>query len=514
MTAATTFEKTVLGGLWRMKGRPAAADDATETVNDIHSQLNATRVAAVRRPRSFEDVRRIVREARDAGLPIAVSGGRHAMGGQQFAEGAILVDMRDLRWIGPFDSERGLLEVAAGIQWPALLDALDAMQDDGDEAWTIAQKQTGADRLTIGGALAANVHGRGLTMRPFIQDVESFLIIDADARLHRYSRAENPRLFRLAIGGYGLFGIIVSVTLRLVRRQKLERVVRILDMPELMQTFAGRIAEGFLYGDFQFAIDDDSPDFLRRGILSCYKPATFDRPIPAEQRALSEDAWRDLLTLAHVDKAECWERYSRHYLATHGQLYWSHKHQLSTYMDDYHRELDRNLDACPGSEMITEVYVPRERLADFMAAAAELLRAEKGNCVYGTIRLIERDHESFLAWANGDWACIIFNLHADHDAQSLARSADLFRGLIDLALARGGSYYLTYHRYATREQLLAAYPQFPEFLKLKLAYDPEERFQSEWYRHYKACFEEDAVATGMPTGDVGDVGRGRFAGPS
>lgn len=502
MTAATTFEKVVLGGLMRTKPRHPEAVDPAETVNDIHSGLNETRVAAVRRPRSFEDVRRVIREAREKGLPIAISGGRHAMGGQQFAEGAILVDMRDLNWIGPFDNQRGLLEVASGIQWPALLDALDAMQDEGGEAWTIAQKQTGADRLTIGGALAANVHGRGLTMRPFIQDVESFLLIDAEAELHRCSRTENPSLFRLAIGGYGLFGIIVSVTLRLVRRQKLERVVRVIETPELVEAFNGRIAEGFLYGDFQFAIDNDSPGFLRRGIFACYKPTDPEREIPAAQRALSEDAWRDLLTLAHVDKAECWERYSKHYLATHGQLYWSHKHQLSTYMDDYHRELDRKLDACPGSEMITELYVPRERLADFMDAAARLLRDKGGDCIYGTIRLIQRDHESFLAWAKGDFACIIFNLHADHDAASLAHSADLFRALIDLALARGGSYYLTYHRHATREQLLAAYPQFPEFLRLKLAYDPGERFQSEWYRHYKACFTEYAVSPEMVTGDA------------
>lgn len=503
MTAATVFEKVVLGGFGRAKAQPAAAGDSAETVNDIHSGLNQTRVAAVRRPRSFEDVRRIVREARDARLPIAVSGGRHAMGGQQFAEGAILLDMRDLNWIGPFDSRRGLLEVGAGIQWPALLDALDAMQDDDAQAWTIAQKQTGADRLTIGGALAANVHGRGLTMRPFIQDVESFLIVDADAELRWCSRTENPRLFSLAIGGYGLFGIIVSVTLRLVRRRKLERVVRVLDVPELADAFQDRVADGFLYGDFQFAIDNASPDFLRRGIFACYRPVGLDREIPTDQRALSEDAWRDLLTLAHVNKAECWERYSKHYLATHGQLYWSHKHQLSTYMDDYHREMDRKLDACPGSEMITEVYVPRERLADFMGAAAELLRAREANCVYGTVRLIERDRESFLAWAKEDCACVIFNLHADHDAESLDRSADVFRALIDLALARGGSYYLTYHRYAAREQLLAAYPQFPEFLRLKLAYDPEERFQSEWYRHYRAWFSGAATATGMSPGDPG-----------
>ncbi|MDQ3515526.1 MAG: FAD-binding oxidoreductase, partial [Gemmatimonadota bacterium] len=329
MTAAA-YARAVLG--MGLNDRKAIAPEPQPTVNDIHSQLNRTRVAGVQRPRSFEDVRRIVREARESDIPIAVCGGRHAMGGQQFAEGAMLVDMRDLDWIGPFDAQRGLLEVGAGIQWPALLDALDAMQAGRDDAWTIAQKQTGADRLTIGGALAANIHGRGLRMRPFIQDVESFLLVDADAELHRCSRAENARLFALAIGGYGLFGIVVSVTLRLVRRQKLERTVRVLDMPDLMDAFDSRIAKGYLYGDFQFAIDNSSPEFLHRGIFSCYKPADPAREIPQGQRSLSEESWRDLLTLAHVDKAECWERYSSHYLATDGQLYWSDKHQLSIYV--------------------------------------------------------------------------------------------------------------------------------------------------------------------------------------
>jgi len=59
-----------------------------------------------------------------------------------------------------------------------------------------------------------------------------------------------------------------------------------------------------------------------------------------------------------------------------------------------------------------------------------------------------------------------------------------------MAMRRGGSYYLTYSRDATREQVESCYPQFNDFLKLKIKYDPEERFQSDWYRHYKKLFEE------------------------
>ena len=73
----------------------------------------------------------------------------------------------------------------------------------------------------------------------------------------------------------------------------------------------------------------------------------------------------------------------------------------------------------------------------------------------------------------------------DHTPEGLERAAVTFRRLIDLASARGGSFYLAYHRHATREQIEACYPQFREFLARKLRHDPEERFQSDCYRHLR-----------------------------
>jgi hypothetical protein len=138
--------------------------------------------------------------------------------------------------------------------------------------------------------------------------------------------------------------------------------------------------------------------------------------------------------------------------------------------------------------MITEIYVPRERLADFMHEAAEELRRVGADVVYGTVRLIERDDETFLAWAREPWACVIFNLHVDHSRGGVARAAHAFRLLIDLAIARRGSYYLTYHRWATRAQVEACHPRFAEFLELKRRHDPDEVFQSDWYRHCRGLF--------------------------
>ena len=143
-------------------------------VNDVHSQLNRTRVRELLRPHTRDELAEIVRSASRKGLPISVSGCRHSMGGQQFATDSICIDTRELDRVISFDRERGLLEAEAGIQWPKLIRAYLDAQADETKQWGIAQKQTGADTFTLGGSLSSNVHGRGLRMKPLISNIESF----------------------------------------------------------------------------------------------------------------------------------------------------------------------------------------------------------------------------------------------------------------------------------------------------------------------------------------------------
>ncbi len=476
---------------------PGARRDAPQPesldilVNDIHSQLNPTRVREIVPVDSARAVQRAVRRAADAGGDVCIAGGRHAMGAQQFASGGMMLDMTRLNRVRSFDRTDGIVDVDAGIMWPALIDHLLGEQTGRERQWGIAQKQTGADRLTIGGALAANVHGRGLTMKPFIADVESFVLVDAKGESRTCSRTENAELFRLAIGGYGLFGVISTVKLRLIPRQKIQRIVEVRNIDDLPDAFEQRIAEGFMFGDFQFSVDETSQDFLRRGVFSCYRPIDRTAAMPAGQRELVDEDWHGLLLLAHNDKATAFDRYSKYYLSTSGQVYWSDTHQLSTYLDDYHVRIDTQLGAAHrATEMITEIYVPRPELPSFMAEVATVFRTNGVPIVYGTVRLIDQEDESFLRWATHPYACIIFNLHTIHTPEGVARAGQAFRDLIDMGIKRGGKYYLTYHRHARRDQVEACYPQLPEFLRLKRKYDPDERFQSDWYRHYKGMFAD------------------------
>jgi FAD/FMN-containing dehydrogenase len=464
--------------------RNAAAAQGGVEVNDMQSQLNATRVARIVEPTSIDEAAQHLRNARRRGEVVCVAGGRHAMGGQQFAEGGMLFDMRKLNRVLRFDRQKGFVDVEAGIQWPELIGYLVREQQGQPSAWGIRQKQTGVDQVTLGGSLAANIHGRGLRFAPIVADVESFALLDASGQLRHCDRKENAELFSLAIGGYGLFGLVTQVRLRLTRRKKLRRVVERIAVKDLMNGFDRRLREGFLYGDCQYAIHlaDDASE--HPGVFSCYQPVADSTSIPANQRQLSAEHWAELYRLTRVDKKKAFETYADYYFSTNGQVYWSDTHQLAGNFQEYRRAVAPER----GTEMITEVYVTKERFLDFMADAHADFLKHRVDMTYGTIRLIEPDDTTFLAWADRSYVCIVCNLHVLHTDEGKRQAAGHFRRILNLAIAHGGRFYLTYHRWATKEQVAACYPQFAEFLKLKRKLDRDELFQSQWYRHYKGLF--------------------------
>ena len=403
------------------------------------------------------------------------------MGGQGFGEGCEVMDLREMNQVVSLDVTKKLVRVAAGMQWPGLIDALRG----SGSGLTIRQKQTGADEMTIGGAVAVNMHGRGLGMAPFIDDLEELQVVIADGSLLRCSRDENMDLFSRVVGGYGCFGIVVEVTLRLVPLRNYRRDVTMISADRVVHWLTSQQKKGGIYGDFQFQIDPADEGFLRDGISACYFPDENGGEHPdfsRERPELDSGRIEKLLALAHSNPGEAFRQYTAHYSATDGCHYTGDEMQLSAYPTGYHARMDG---CSPGSEMISELYIPRSRLEDFLGYAAVFLRQQRAQVIYGTVRLIERDAESALAWARQPWACIVFNLHVDHSRAGLDKARREFRGLIDLALQQGGTFYLTYHRWATRRQLLQAYPQLPQWLERQSEQDPEKIWGSDWLRNLR-----------------------------
>ena len=174
------------------------------------STFNATisrRPAAIVRVHSTNDVVAAVRAANDLGLPIAVRGGGHSVAGHAVADGALVVDLRDLRTV-TVDPERRHARVAGGALW-----------DDVDAAtWahhlTLVGGtfgDTGVAGLTLGGGIGWLMGTQGLTCDNLIR---AEIVTAAGDRVVAGPDGD-PELLWALRGGGGNFGVVTSFEFRL-----------------------------------------------------------------------------------------------------------------------------------------------------------------------------------------------------------------------------------------------------------------------------------------------------------
>ena len=269
-----TFLKTA-GGLmaWPRTGSGLRRSGAGVLVNDIHSQLNPTRVHEIVPVDSLRALQRAIRRASGEGRAVCIAGGRHAMGAQQFAEGAMMLDTTKHNRVRSFDRakrhRRGRCR-----HHVAGADRLSA-QGSGGPPPPVGHRSE-ADRRGQADDRRSACRQRA---RPRSQD-------EAVHRRRRVVRARSTRRARRAPAAAprtrSCFASPSAATvssapsprvkLRLIPRQKIQRVVEVRTIDDLPTAFEQRIAEGFMFGDFQFSVDETSDDFLRKGVFSCYRP--------------------------------------------------------------------------------------------------------------------------------------------------------------------------------------------------------------------------------------------------
>lgn len=126
------------------------------------------------------------------------------------------------------DAQRGLLEVQAATPWTTIAGEL----RPGDaRAAAVAQSLPG----TVGESVARNTAGPD--GQPAVAHVHSLTLVTPEGELRRLARHRDRELFSLAVGGYGVFGVFYSITLRI---ESLARAVENATAPQRMVLHPGQ----------------------------------------------------------------------------------------------------------------------------------------------------------------------------------------------------------------------------------------------------------------------------------
>jgi decaprenylphospho-beta-D-ribofuranose 2-oxidase len=452
-------------------------------------RVYSARVGTIDSPRTTSGIREVLEQARKRNQPVCLMGTTHNLGGHAFLDGAVALDLKRFNRVITLDVPAKRITVESGITWEEIQNtinssglAVKAMQSDNN--------------FTVGGSLSANAHGRDLQFSTVIQSVLGFRIMLADGSVVHASRSENAELFRLAIGGYGMFGIILEVDLELVENSVYEQSSEILPIASLPEYFARKVQ-----GDPHAKLFIARPSIASQGFLDD-TIVTKWRVTPARPKNIfrldhERNVRRDRFLFA-LSRKYSWGKTLRWHAEKFISLHPSDGGFVSRNnamrppvsaikMFDYHSPAD--------TDVIQEFFIPIPRFLSFMESARSVLRESGTNLLGLTIRYVVQDSESFLSYAPREEAfAIVLYINERLSPEGWSKSNALTQRLIRLATQHGGTFYLTYAREVEPGDLRCAYPNMDAFFYKKHQFDPENRFTSRFFEYYRPHFLARRVA--------------------
>jgi FAD/FMN-containing dehydrogenase len=467
----------ILRAVWRDRDDipplpPGEVDDA--------SRLDRAKVAEVWQipagPAAAEEqLRALLQRAREQKLPVAIAGARHSMGGHTIAPDGIAIQMLGFRHMR-LDEQSNVLTVGAGALWSEVLPFLDA------RGRSVAVMQSN-DSFTVGGSLSVNCHGWQVGKAPFVSTVESFRLMTADGEVRTCSRAENTELFSLAAGGYGLFGVILDVRLRVVPNERY-RVERAVIPAEGYEAEFARRVEAAPDAEMAFGrlcVVPGERTFLREAILTSFHrdpPANGAVPplMPIKVGAISRAIYRSSIG-SDYGKQLRWDAEKNVGTAIYGR-YFTRNQLFSTGAEQLgERSADR-------VDILHESFVPKGRVAEFVGRLRTIIPRHDIDLLNVTVRGVHRDDDTVLRYAVGDMFAFVMLFNQPRTPEADAKLEAATREIIDATLDVGGSYYLPYRLHATPEQFRRAYPGAARFFVGKQKYDPTGMFQNGFSKRY------------------------------
>lgn len=440
------------------------------------SQLNLTKIDTIidvaKSTKELEiQLRKVLQLAKKNKMKISIAGARHSMGGQTMYSGGIVLNMLPYKPMD-LDPKNNILTIGSGALWEDALRYLDTY----GKSISILQAFSS---FTIGGSISVNGHGWQKDVPPLSSSVISFTLMKEDGTIITCSREENQELFKLVIGGYGLFGIVIDVKLKVINNEALQfKYLRL--RPENYVTYYKKYISDNPNVDLVFGrLRISDKHFLEEATLNFFEKV--QAPIPVLQKKKSTEAQRLVFrgsVNSEYGKRLRWELETGMNKVSKNEIY-----SRNELLND-HVSLIENKDTT-STDLLQEYFIPERNFNTYISDIKPILKQSKIDLLNITIRGVHQDNDSYLNYAQEHvfGFVLLFN-QKKTDTQEAAMKT-MTNQLVDVALKNEGTFYLPYRLHIDKNKMRKAYPKADLFFQLKLKYDPTELFNNQFYEHYK-----------------------------
>lgn len=421
------------------------------------------------RATTADDVRTAISTAQQRGV-LARGLGRSYGDAAQNAGGVVL-DLTGLDRVLAVDAAAPGVMVEAGVSLDALMRALLPLG-----LWVPVLP--GTRHVTVGGAIAADVHGKNHHVSgSFGHHVLALWLVTADGNEHRLTPAD--ALFWATVGGMGLTGVITRAHLALTRAESGYVSVTTDRTPDLATTM--RLLEQGDDDPYSVAWFDSTSARPRvgRGIVHRGRLTTVDELSPRQRRSALVLPERrsvrvpDQIPRSVVNRAtgrafsELWFRTTRAHRTSRVQPASAFFHPLDG-LADWNRLYG------PRGFCQYQFVVPFSA-ADSVRECVELIVASGHVSCLNVLKRLGPANEGLLSFPVPGWT-----LAADFPVRE--GLDQLLEALDDVVLAAGGRLYLAKDGRMSEQTLRASYPRLDDFRRIRQEVDPSGIFTSDMAR--------------------------------
>jgi decaprenylphospho-beta-D-ribofuranose 2-oxidase len=442
-----------------------------------YSRLHPVKVDRVVSGKEEEQLISLLKEAKAKHLTVSIAGQRHSQGGHTYYKDGIVIDMTSYNKILSFDPSARTIRAQAGATWR---DIQDYINPYGLSVKTMQSQNV----FTIGGSVSINAHGRDIRNGSLIKSVESFRLLTADGQIKQVSRTENSDLFPLALGGYGLFGVILDVTLTLTEDEIYKTTTESMNVTEYSSYFLNKVQTDPQIHLHLARISVAPDSFLSEMYATNY---TVDDSIPLKLHDRLQTHETGVLPsklLFNVNRSFNWGKNAfwslqKYYFAKQQGSVISRNNAMrseSGFME--YNETGKN-------DLLQEYFIPVEEFAGFVEDMKSVLQGADLNLLNITVRYVNQDQEAVLSYAKEEMFALVclFNTSLSDKAQSEMKLG--IQQILDKVILHRGSYYLPYAAYPSLIQFQSAYPHYAEFFNKKNEYDSDHLFMNYFYEQYE-----------------------------
>lgn len=453
-------------------------EDIPKGYTNDASQLNLTRIDTLikvpsSKPEIENQLRQILKYAKEKKLKISIAGAQHSMGGHTIYPGGILLNMLPYKQM-ELDVKNNILTIGSGALWEDALKYLDQYEK------SVAVMQAFSS-FSVGGSISVNGHGWQKNLPPISSSVISFTLMKEDGKIITCSREENTELFKLVIGGYGLFGIILDVKLKVVDNIALQyKYIRLNaeNYPDYYQKFISNNPDVHLvFGRLRIS----DKHFLEEATINYFEKVN-EKPYSLPVQNAKNEETKRLVFRSSVNseygKRLRWDLETGMNKMTKNAVY-----SRNELLND-HVSLIENKDP-HSTDLLQEYFIPERNFKQFIKDIKPVLRKSELDLLNITIRAVNKDEDSYMNYARENVFGFVFLFNQKKTDKQENAMKLLTNDLVDITIKNEGTFYLPYRLHIGKTKMRNVYPQAATFFELKRKYDPQEVFDNKFYQHYK-----------------------------